>query len=249
MGNMVATALSSSPDARAGDILRLRREISRMQRRRAEHRLLPLDPALSSLLPDSGLVAGTAYTISPSPALTLALLSAASRQGHWCAVVGMPTLGIEAAAAFGIDLARLVLVPEPGPRWLSATSALAEVVPLIAVAPPARARDADLSRLNSRLRDRGTTLLVAESAAFDSWPESQGSIRLSDPHWHGLGEGWGLLSGCTATVTAQTRRDPRPARVRVALPSDRGGVEAVTPAETGALTALPRRVDSLAAAG
>ncbi len=235
------TALSPAGDVRAGEVLRLRREISRMQRRRSEYSVLPLDPALAPVLPDGGLLTGVSYTVSPSPSLVLALLSAASRKGHWCAVVGMPTLGVEAAAAFGVDLARLILVPDPGDRWLAATSALAEVVPLIVVRPGARLRDAEASRLSARLRDRGTTLLVADAIAHGAWPQSEGSIRLHDPHWHGLGEGWGMLSDCTATVTAQTRRDPAPSSVRVRLPAGDGRIEAAAP-EIAPL--VPLRLDT-----
>ena len=241
IGLDAVTALSPTSDTRAGEVLRLRREISRMQRRRSEHTLLPLDPAFAALLPEEGLQTGTSYTVSPSPSLVLALLSAASQKGHWCAVVGMPTLGVEAAAAFGIDLSRLILVPEPGERWLAATSALAEVIPLIVVHPGSQARDADVSRLSARLRDRGCTLLVTESTGTDRWPQSEGSIRLHDPRWHGLGSGWGLLSDCTVTVTAQTRHSPRPSSVRVQLPGGHGAVEAAA-AELTALPALPLEI-------
>lgn len=244
IGLDAVTALSPTSDTRAGEVLRLRREISRMQRRRSEHALLPIDPSLATLLPEEGLQTGTAYTVSPSPSLVLALLSAASQRGHWCAVVGMPTLGVEAAAAFGIDLSRLILVPHPGERWLAATSALAEVVPLIVVNPGSRARDADVSRLSARLRDRGSTLLITESSAgADRWPQSEGSIRLHDPRWHGLGAGWGLLSDCTVTVTATTRHSPRPSSVRVQLPGGHGAVEAAA----AELTALPSLADDTAA--
>ncbi len=225
------TAISPTGDTRAGEVLRLRREISRMQRRRSEHPLLPLDPAFSSLLPEQGLQTGVAYTVSSAPSLVLALLSAASRKGLWCAVVGMPTLGVEAAAAFGISLPRLILVPEPGDRWLAATSALAEVVPLIAVQPGSRARDADVSRLSARLRDRGCTLLVTESQTAGAWPQSEGTIRLVDQHWEGIGEGWGLIEGSTATVTATTRSSPLASSVRVRLPGTNGAVEEL-PRET-----------------
>lgn len=235
IGLDTVAALSPASDSRAGEVLRLRREISRMQRRRSEHALLPLDPAFAALLPEEGLQTGTSYTVSPSPSLVLALLSAASQKGHWCAVVGMPTLGAEAAAAYGIDLARLILVPTPGERWLAATSALAEVVPLIVVVPGTRARDADVSRLSARLRDRGCTLLITESPDTGRWPQSEGTIRLHDPHWHGLGAGWGLLSERTVTVTAQTRHSPRPTSVRVQLPGGHGTIEAVA----AELTALP----------
>jgi hypothetical protein len=237
IGLDAVTALSPTSDTRAGEVLRLRREISRMQRRRSEHTLLPLDPALAALLPEEGLQTGTSYTVSPSPSLVLALLSAASGKGHWCAVIGMPDLGVEAAAAFGIDLSRLILVPAPGDRWLSVTSALAEVVPLIVVHPGAKAKDADVSRLGARLRDRGCTLLVLEAPGAARWPQSEGAIRLQDPDWHGLGTGWGVLSDCTVTVTARTRHHPRPSSVRVQLPGVHGAVEA---AQTE-LTALPIR--------
>lgn len=247
MRNGSGTAsLVAADDARRGEVLRLRREISRMQRRRSEQPTLPLDSALSALLPDEGLLTGAAYTVSPSPSLVLALLSAASQKGHWCAVIGMPTLGIEAAAAFGVDLDRLILVPAPGERWLAVVSALAEVVPLIAVHPASPVRDADVSRLSARLRDRGTTLLVTGSAG--SWPQSEGSIDLSDPHWHGLGEGWGLLSDCTTTVTARTRHAPSPSSAQVRLPGAHGTIEAVE-STAAPIAELPVRHASLSEAG
>ncbi len=221
MSNVSALPTLSAADQRAGEVLRLRREIGRMQRRRSDDPVLPVDPVLASLLPGRGLQTGVVYSVSPSPSLLFALMSAASRRGSWCAAVGMPTLGLEAAAASGIDLARLILVPSPGERWLAVVSALAEVVPLIAMNPPSRVRDADAARLSARLRDRGCTLLTTSS-----WPQSEGLISLHDPQWEGIGEGWGLLSDRTVTVTAQTRQTPRPQSVRLRLPGSLGAVEA-----------------------
>ncbi|WP_259606206.1 hypothetical protein [Microbacterium neungamense] len=185
MGKATLSALSPA-DERAGEILRLRREIGRMQRRRSDDPTLPLDPALAGLLPGGGLQTGTVYSVSPSPSLIFALMSAASRRGGWCAAVGMPTLGLEAAAASGIDLSRLILVPSPGERWLAVVSALSEVVPLIAMNPGTPVREAEAARLAARLRDRGSTLLTTSP-----WPQGEGLITLHDPHWEGLGEGWG----------------------------------------------------------
>ncbi|BDZ37870.1 hypothetical protein [Microbacterium suwonense] len=183
MGIRTITALSPA-DERAGDIVRLRREIGRMQRRRSDDATLPLPPALQDLLPDQGLQTGTVYSISPSPSLLFALMGAVSQRGSWCAAVGMPALGLEAATAFGIDLSRLILVPSPAQRWLAVVSALAEVVPLIAVNPLSAVRDADAARLTARLRDRGCTVL-----STSPWPQGEGLITLHDPHWEGLGEG------------------------------------------------------------
>jgi hypothetical protein len=234
MGIGTIAALSPA-DERAGDILRLRREISRMQRRRSEDAVLPLHPALADLLPGRGLQTGTVYSVSPSPSLILALMGAVSQRGSWCAAVGMPTLGLEAAGSFGVELSRLILVPSPGQRWLAVVSALAEVVPLIAVSPGSAVRDADAARLSARLRDRGCTVL-----ATSTWPQSEGLISLHDPHWSGIGEGWGLLSDRTVTVTAQTRSTPRPQSLRVQLPGGLGGVQAVPDPLPDSLLTHPR---------
>ena len=146
----------------------------------------------------------------------------------------MPALGLEAATAFGIDLARLILGPEPGERWLAVVSALAEVVPLIAMNPSSQVRDADAARLAARLRDRGCTLLTTSP-----WPQGEGLITLHDPHWEGLGEGWGLLSDRTVTVTAQTRSAPVPKSLRVRLPDDLGRIDTAAEPAVDPREALP----------
>lgn len=247
MGMALASMMTPAADTRAGDVLRLRREITRMQRRRSDLPLIPVSPALQSILPEGGLQVGTTYSLSSSPGLIAALLGTASGTGTWCAAVGMPTLGVEALAGHGVELSRLLLVPEPGPRWLSVVSALSEVIPLIAIRPSAPVRDAEVSRLSARLRDRGCTLLVVSgglAGSADPWPQSEGSIRVQDPHWQGLGSGWGALEECEVTVTARTRRSPGPQSVRVRLPGSGGMLEAVETVPTAAprLVPLPRPV-------
>ena len=61
---------------------------------------------------------------STAPTLALALMAGPSRAGSWCAVVGVTDFGVEAASALGVDLARTVVVPEPGEQWLEVTAAL-----------------------------------------------------------------------------------------------------------------------------
>lgn len=212
-------ALPAPDPSRLLALQRLRGEITRMQRRRGEATLLPLDPALSDLLPGGGLRVGAAYSVESSPSLLGALLAPPSQKGNWCAVIGMPTIGVEALAGFGVDLSRLLLVPDPGPRWLTITSALSEVVPLVAVRPTAPPRASEAARLSARLRDRGSTLLVT-----GPWPQAEGVLRLEDPEWHGLHAGWGLLTERTVTVSAVTRQNEVPRRVRVQLPGPGGAV-------------------------
>ena len=226
-----------STASRAQELHRLRSEISRMQRRRSDVPLLPIDPALEGLLPDDGLRTGTAYSLMPSPSLLGALLAAPSQRGSWCAVVGMPTLGIEAMAGFGVDLSRLILVPDPGPRWLTVASALSEVVPLIAVHPRSRASDADIQRMNARLRDRACTLLVTAR-----WPQSEATLRVEETEWHGLGDGWGLLADRTVTLSCSSRRLETQRRIRVRLPGSLGRLDAA-PAPLRPVAPLHRTAD------
>lgn len=228
------TALPESTASRAQEVHRLRGEIARMQRRRSDVPFLPLDPALEGLLPDPGLRVGSSYSISPSPSLLGALLAAPSQKGSWCAVIGMPTIGIEAMNDLGVELERLILVPDPGSRWLTVATALSEVVPLIAVHPRSRVADADVSRLNARLRDRGCTLLVTAP-----WPQSEATITVEETEWHGLGSGWGLLAERTVTLRSSGRRQESPRRVRVQMPTALGRVDAA-PAPLRPLPVIPR---------
>src|SRR5687767_13554571 len=157
---------------------------------------MPVLPALAALLPGGGLRAGSAYSIAPSASLLSALLAAASQAGCWCGVVGVPQFGAEAAERLGVDLARLVLIPEPGARWLAVTATIAEVLPVVAVRPGGRASDGDVSRLAARLRDRGAVLLVQ-----GPWAQAEASIGVADAEWTGLGDGHGYLAGRELTVT------------------------------------------------
>lgn len=235
MGTARSAQVASSPEdarARAQELHRLRGEISRMQRRRSDAPLLPVPTALEPLLPDGGLRVGSSYSISPSPSLLGALLSASSQRGSWCAVIGMPTLGVEAMADLGVSLDRLILVPEPGARWLSIASSLSEVVPLVAVHPRSRVSDAEISRVNARLRDRASTLLVTAA-----WPQAEAAIRIERTEWLGLGSGWGLLSERIVTLSAAGRRLQQPRRVQVRLPDALGSV-AAAPVEQPRLRAV-----------
>lgn len=183
----------------------------------AGQQLLPVPPELAALLPDGGLRRGAAYSVNSAGALLLALLAEPSREGSWCGVVGLPEFGVEAAELAGVQLNRLVLVPQPGERWLSVVAALAEVFGVVAVRPQGRVRDADASRLAARLRDRGTVLLTV-----GPWPQAVATLTLERPRWDGLGAGHGYLAGREVTVTVTSKRAPGPRSVRLLLPDGDG---------------------------
>jgi hypothetical protein len=212
----VSAAAVSAGAVSTPDIRELQARIRQMQATKLDSRLIPTHPAIGALLPGGGMLQGSAYSVDGSAALIMALLAAPSAAGSWCGVVGMPEFGIEAAAGFGIDLERLVLVPNPGEHWLAVTAAIADVMSVVVTRPPARTTDQSMARLAARLRQRGTTLIV-----LGPWPHTEAMLSLSHSSWEGIGDGHGYLSARQATVTVTSRAGGRPRSARLWLP-DRG---------------------------
>lgn len=141
----------------------------------------------------------------------------------------MPRLGAEAAEALGVELSRLVLIPDPGARWLAVAATVAEVLPVVAVRPAGRVADGEVSRLAARLRDRGAVLLVQ-----GPWPQAEAVLDVADAEWTGVGDGHGCLHSRTLTVTVQSRRSPVPRRARMLLPDSTGALGAGDALRAGA---------------
>jgi hypothetical protein len=185
---------------RADTVRELQARIRGMQRNRLDTRAIPTHEALADLLPGGALAAGGRYRVSASTTLALALLQGPSAAGAWCAVVGIPDLGVEAAAGLGVDLERLVLVPHPGEQWMSVVSALVDVVSVVLVRPPvrdgrSRVPEAAAGRLAARLRQREAVLI-----ALGDWPQADAALTVSESAWAGLGSGFGHLSARQVTV-------------------------------------------------
>jgi hypothetical protein len=200
--NASSESLSPGSGPDPATLQALRERIRDMQAVTLGARTIPTHEALAPLLPGGAMKAGVAYSVLHSARLSLLLLAGASAAGAWCGVVGMPDLGIEAAAALGIDLDRLVLVPEPGEHWLTVAATLADVLAVVLVqAPPGvSARDADAARLSSRLRQRGATLVVA-----GPWQQAEAVLEVTGNAWQGLGPGHGYLAGSEAVVAVSAK--------------------------------------------
>lgn len=200
-----AAALTVEADPREDVVRELQARITGMQRRTLDTRALPTAPALADLLPGGALAAGSAYAVEDSTTLALGMLLGPSQGGAWCAIVGMPDLGVEAAAAMGIDLERLVLVPRPGDQWLSVVSALVDVVSVVLVRPPMRegrprVSEAAAGKLASRLRQREAVLV-----SLGDWPRSEARLAITESSWSGIGSGFGHLAARQVTVSSASR--------------------------------------------
>ena len=140
-------------------------ELTRTSTDHTTGRVLPVRGELAGLLPWGGLRRGSTVSVGGSTSLLLALLAGATADGCWAAVVGLPQVGVLAAAELGVSVQRLALVPHPGSDPGPVIAALLDGIDLVAVGcalPPSLAR-----RLTARARQRRTVLIV-----FGAWPSA-----------------------------------------------------------------------------
>ena len=169
--------------------------------------VVPVLSPLDTLLPQGGLPRGSVVSLQPEEggsgltSLLFTLLAGPSRP--WSALVGFGDLGLAAAAELGVDLTRLVLVPDPGVDVLQVLSVLIDGVDVIAVsAPGGPIGSASRQRvLTGRLRQRGAVLL-----AVGPWPGADLSLTVSVSGWRGLGVGHGRLRDRELVVRSTGRR-------------------------------------------
>src|SRR4051794_20808347 len=153
-------------------------------------RVLPVRGELADLLPWGGLRRGSTVSVRGSTSLLLALLATATAEGCWAAVVGLPHLGVLAAAELGVAVHRLALVPKPGtdPAVVERTAAaLLDGLDLGSVAVPVAPHTA--RSLSAKARQRKSVLVP-----FGTWPGADVELRLGEGRWTGLGDGHGLLA-------------------------------------------------------
>jgi len=198
---------------------------------------LPVDPALSAILPH-GLRRGSTVTVSGSVSLLLALLGTASADGAWCALVGFPHISAEAAGEYGIELSRLAVVPALGhhqQNWTTAVGALVDAVDIVAARPPARLAPGEIRRLAARARTRDAVLIpflpgAAGHSTGTDWPNADVRLAAEPGPWTGIGCGHGRLRARRVEVTATGRgQAARPRSAELWLPTAAGGVAAAEP--------------------
>jgi hypothetical protein len=181
--------------------------------------VLPVLPALQGLLP-GGLRRGSVVTTGPWGLLCLALAAGASAAGSWCAVVGLPQLGVAAAADAGLDPGRMLLIADPGPGWPQVVASLLDGCELVLLRPPDRPSAQLRRRLEATVRRFGGVLVVA-----GDWDGAQTRLLVAHQEWAGIGAGHGRLRARRAQVVADGRGSAaRPRAQWLWLPGPDGAV-------------------------
>lgn len=165
-------------------------------------KLLPAPQVLADIFPARGLPLGGIIAFAGGAGSTTLLLSLLTAVPGWSALVGMPRLGLLAATELGVDLSRVVIVPEPGPDLGQVLGILADGVDLLAVSAcvddisPGR-----MQLLRARLRQHGAVLLVT-----GAWPGADVLLRSRALNWAGADCGTGRLRSRELEIIATGRR-------------------------------------------
>lgn len=180
--------------------------------------VLPLAPELEPLLPE-GLRRGQVISVTGATSLMLALVAQASAAGSWTAAIGMPTVGVVAAARRGITLERFALIPHPGAQAVEAAGTCVDGVDVVLLGERLALSDTDRRRLAARARERGSVIVAA-----GDWPGAHVNLLVERAVWKGLGAGDGRLRRRELTVAVAGRGRGGGWRERIVLDSDPGMV-------------------------
>jgi hypothetical protein len=207
MGAEIAQVISLSPMRHRDDVL-------------TGEGMLPVIPGLRELLP--GLQRGSVVTSGDWGLLTLALAAGAVADGAWCAIVGVPAVGIRAAVEVGLDPDRMLLVAAPGPSWPQIVASLMDGFDVVLLRPPDQPSAQLRRKLEATARRHGSVLVVA-----GDWPGAQSRLVVTDTQWIGIGTGHGRLRARKAQVVASGRgAGERPRSAWLWLPGPDGTVTA-----------------------
>ncbi len=186
----------------------------------SDEAVLPVLPALRTLLPGGSLRRGSVVAAGPWSLLCLALAAGASAAGAWCAVVGLPQLGVAAAADAGLDPDRMLLIANPGTGWPQVVASLLDGCELVLLHPPDRPSAQVRRRIEATVRRFGGVLVVA-----GEWDGAQTRLSVTQQEWTGIGTGHGRLRARRVQVVADGRGVAAQPRARwLWLPGPDGSV-------------------------
>ncbi|MGW4246810.1 hypothetical protein [Nocardia sp. NPDC004722] len=241
--------MGAAAEAKLEQLAELRRRMAAVPARGAEatahvpvaaeprREALPVPAALENLLPDGGLAKGSVVVYNGAGSLIAGLLAAVTGAGGHAAVVGMPRLGLLAAAEMGARLDRLAVVPDPGPDPLEVASVLLDGLDLVVLGLNGLAVPMSRTRvLAARARSKNSTLMVTNG----SWSGSALHIDTRVTGYDGLGRGCGRLRTVRLDVSVRGRA-AQPRSGHLTLSPTTGRVEWITTPAAPRPAATPLR--------
>lgn len=201
----------------------------------AHERLLPVHPVLAPLFGvapgEPGLVRGHTVVCSGSAAMScaLAVMAAPTRAGSWAGVVGLPSVGVAAAAELGVELSRTIFVADTSTSSKTSSdmaailSALIDGVEVLVLSRRvvAAVSDGVMRKLHTRMQSRGSVLVLVGDPGSIS---ADVRVNASTVMWEGVGAGNGHLQRRRVNIELDARRRGRPTRADVWLPDQHGGL-------------------------
>jgi hypothetical protein len=177
---------------------------------------LSVAKALQPIIPDGVLMRGRTVLCSGDAAMSMALLvvSAATQDGSWLAVVGVSDFGLMSACEQGVALQRTVLVTPTDNKkdWISTVAAVADGFDVMMLEVPRDVSESDARRIQTRIQARRNVLVLVETSRHTT-PRSvfQPDVVLhtATTKWDGIECGAGYVQGRHIDVTVSGRRVPR----------------------------------------
>ncbi len=171
---------------------------------RADELLHPVDQRLQAILPWAGLKKGSVVEVR-SRSLGWRLVAEAATAGSWIATVGVPSPSLAAAAELGVPLDRIAVVSTPAVEIAGTVlAALVDAVELVLVDPSVNLRPHELRKLIARAKER-RSVLISFGEVGAAWEGVDVRLRITASRWHGLGDGYGALTGREVDIEATGR--------------------------------------------
>jgi hypothetical protein len=147
-----------------------------------------------------------------SVSLAVKMLTAATQQGSWLAVVATPTLGVEAMIELGVDIRRVIAVDadvHTPMQWAERVVACSDGCDLVLTTMPAQIPDRIWRSVTQRTRRNGTVVVGLDCAVGACQLDRVDlRCRVVGSVWEGLGRGSGRLAGRRLQVEVAARRLP-----------------------------------------
>lgn len=201
----------------------------------------PVPAPLAQIMPERGLRPGSSVGIAGAcrTSVALSLAGAAMGEESWCALVGMPHVGIGVLGDLGIDPSRTVLVPTPGAHAGAALSALVDGIDVVVMGEDMELPPTLWRSVTARARTQGSLLVRMASTSGDE----RSDLKISSRHvaWGGLACGSGRIRFRRVHLTSAGRAvAPGQAGIDVRLPTVTGMLASVAPAPA-TVHSLPTR--------